>query len=254
MDTGKLVKFEGLPVQGQYDQRAMFELLHQLTCIPGLAERLAHCLDRMPEIDRCVSTVEDRCRRTVSRCDSLEMLCQLLLCPGNILYSQKTLNETASKSIVKVNEIVQNFGPGFVNAYPVAPGQKIRLVHKPRPGFTPTKIRIDMNLAGGANNYSDFTIQFYVVPGGVNSGLGYELGNEYDGNSFLNKDGSQIEVDFPTFNGHPIDIGSLETLAVVITHNGPANNLDSAHVNVHYDNRAFYEHCKRRCGCSESAC
>ena len=39
------------------------------------------------------------------------------------------------------------------------------------------------------------------------------------------------------------------TLAIVISNNGAVNNLDSAHVNVFYDNSRFYELCKARCGC-----
>jgi hypothetical protein len=34
----------------------------------------------------------------------------------------------------------------------------------------------------------------------------------------------------------------------VIRNNGAANNLDSAHVNIFYDNARFYELCKARCG------
>lgn len=37
---------------------------------------------------------------------------------------------------------------------------------------------------------------------------------------------------------------------MVLANNGPANNLDSAHINVFYDNNRFYELCKRRCACS----
>jgi len=125
----------------------------------------------------------------------------------------------SNRSQVKLNEIVTGLGGDFVNAFPVPPTKKIRLTHKSRPGFTPTKIQIDLNLAGGGNNYSDFSIQFFLVPGGVNSALGLEVGNEYDGNLFLNKDGTQISVPFPEYRGQPLDVGSLETLAVVITNN-----------------------------------
>jgi hypothetical protein len=249
MDTGKLVKFESMPVQGQYDQQALIELLQRLACIPGLADRLVRCLDRFPEVERHMVSFEDRCRSTVSRCESLEMLCRNFLCPGNVNFSQRTMDEYSNRNLIKLKEIVTGLGGDFVNAFPVPPGKKIRLTHKARPGYTPEKIRIDMNIAGGGNNFSDFTVMFFLVPGGVNSDQGLEIGNENDGNIFLNKDGGQLEVPFPEYRGMPLDVGSLETLAVVITNNSGANNLDSAHVNIFYDNTRFYELCKARCGC-----
>lgn len=250
MESGKLVKFEQLPVQGQYSQEQLMEVLHKLACNPGILERMMRCADRFPDIERYCTTIEDRCRTTVSRCESLEMLCQTFICPGNVNFSQRALDEYSGRSQVKLTEIVTGLGDPHVNTFPVQPGKKIRLTHKPRPGYTPTNIRIDLNLAGGGNNYSDFLLQFYVVPGGVNSNQGLEIGDAYDGNIFLNKDGTQISVTFPEYRGLPLDIGSLETLAIVISNNGAVNNLDSAHVNVFYDNTRFYELCKARCGCA----
>ena len=249
MESGKLVKFEQLPVQGQYSQEQLLEML-QMLARPGVMERLMRCADRLPDLERTCSTIEDRCRMTVSRCESLEMLCQTFICPGNVNFSKRALDEYSGKSQVKLTEVVTGLGGDFVNAFPVPPTKKLRLTHKPRPGYTPTNIRIDLNLAGGGNNYSDFLLQFYVVPGGVNSNQGLEIGDAYDGNIFLNKDGTQISVTFPEYRGLPLDIGSLETLAIVISNNGPVNNLDSAHVNVFYDNTRFYELCKARCGCA----
>jgi hypothetical protein len=106
-----------------------------------------------------------------------------------------------------------------------------------------------LNIAGGGNNYLDFTLQFYLVPGGVSTGLGLEVGPQMRGNQFLNKDGTQIHVPFPEYRNAPIDVGSLETLALVIKNNGAANNLDSAFVTIYYDNKLFYALCKKRCGC-----
>ena len=135
------------------------------------------------------------------------------------------------------------------NGQLVVNGKMIRLTHKSRPGYTPTKIAIDLNLAGGGNNYLDFTLQFYLFPGGVSTGLGLEVGSQMRGNQFLNKDGTQIHVPFPEYRNASIDIGSLETLALVIRNNGAANNLDSAFVTVYYNNKEFYALCKKRCGC-----
>lgn len=245
---GKLVKFEQLPTQGSYTQEQIMDVLQKLAYNPGILERMVRCADRLPEIERCLSGFEDRCRTTTNRCDALEMLCKNFLCPGHLNFSQVTLDNYSSKSQVKLAEVVTGLGGDFVNAFPVPPGKKIKLTHKPRPGYTPTVIRIDANIAGGGNNYSDFTFEFFLVPGGMNSVLGFELGDKYDGNIFLNKDGSQISVPFPEHRNHPIDIGSLETLSVVITNGGAANNLDSAHINIFYDNSRFYELCKAKCG------
>jgi hypothetical protein len=252
MDSGKLVKFEQLPTQGNYSQEQIMEGLQRLTCTPGLLERLISCVDRMPQLERYVSGFEDRCRNTVNRCDAIELLCRNFLCPGNVNYSQRTLDEYSGKTQIKLEQIVTGLGDPYVNAYPVPPSKKIRLTHKPRPGYTPTQIRIDLNIAGGGNNYSDFLIQFFLVPGGVNTNVGLEVGDAYDGNMFLNKDGTQIAVPFPDYRALPLDIGSLETLAVVISNNGAVNNLDSAHVNIFYDNSRFYELCKARSGCGGS--
>jgi hypothetical protein len=251
MESGKLVKFEQLPSQGA-SQDQLMEVLQKLACYPGALDQVLRFGDQLPNIVRFCNSFEDRCRQTVSRCDAIEMLCRNFLCPGNTNYSQPTLDNFSGKSQVKLSEIVTGLAGDFVNTFPVPPGKMIRLTHKPRPGYTPTQLRIDMNIAGGGNNYSDFTLQFYLVPGGMNSNQGFEIGNEYDGNMFLNKDGTQIAVPFPEYRGMPIDVGSLETLALVIRNGGAANNLDSAHVNVFYDNSRFYELCKARCsgGCS----
>lgn len=248
MESGKLIKVEALPRDGEYSQEQILEVLRKLAHNPGALDRLLRCADRLPEIERHLHGFEDRCRTTVNRCDSIEMLCRNFLCPGNVNFSQRTLDEYSGLSQVKLPEVVTGLGDPYVNAFPVPPGKRIRLTHRPRPGYTPTTIRIDMNIAGGANNYSDFSVQFYLVPGGVDSGLGLSVGNNHDGNIFLNKDGSQISVPFPEYRGIPLDIGSLETLAVEIRNGGAANNLDSAHVNIFYDNSRFYELCKARCG------
>jgi hypothetical protein len=249
---GKIVKFEQLPTQGSYSHEQLLDLLQRLACAPGAVEQLIRFGSQLPEMARFCHSFEERCRSTVSRCDAIEMLCRNFLCPGNVNFSQITLDNYSGKSQVKLTDVVTGLGDPFVNTFPVPPTKKIRLTHKARPGYTPTNIRIDLNIAGGANNYSDFTIQFFLVPGGMNSVQGLEVGNEFDGNMFLNKDGTQISVPFPEYRSMPIDIGSLETLAVVITNNGAANNLDSAHVNIFYDNTRFYELCKAKCsgGCA----
>ena len=253
MDSGKLIKVEALPREGDFTvNEQMLEFIRRMATNPGLFERIVRCSDRMPDLERYMNTFDERCRSTMNRCDALEMLCRNFLCPGNVNFSQPTLDQFSGLNQVKMTEPVTGLGDPYVNAFPVPPGKKIRLTHRPRPGYTPTNIRIDMNIAGGGNNYSDFSIQFFLVPGGVDSSLGLLTGNNYDGNIFLNKDGTQISVPFPEYRSNSIDIGSLETLAVEIKNGGAANNLDSAHVNIFYDNSRFYELCKARCsgGCA----
>lgn len=252
MDTGKLIKYETLPQQGElgFSPEAL-ERLRFLLQNPTLFEQLMRCVDRVSSVERWVQTFDERCRTLTSQCNLYEMMCKQVLCPGNVNYSQPTLDEYSAKAQVKMTDPVPNLGGDFVNNYPVPPGKKIRLTHKPRPGYTPYEIRIDLNVAGGGTNYSDFTLQFYLVPGGQNSVLGKEIGDEYNGHQFLNKNGTQIAVPFPQYRNMPIDVGSLETLAIVISNNGAVNNLDSAYVSVFYDNTRFYEMCKVRCsgGC-----
>ena len=247
-NDGQIVKFEMLPREGDALSQDQLDRFRRFICTPGSLDRLLLCLDRFPAVEASVTRVEGQTSTCIRRCDASDQMFQTLVCPGQMNFSQRTLDEYSGKNQVKLNEIVTSLGDPYVNTYPVPPGKKIRLTHRPRPGYTPTEIRIDLNLAGGGNNYSDFLIQFFLVPGGTNTGLGIEAGNAYDGNMFLNKDGTQLVVPFPEYRALPLDIGSLETLAVVISNNGAANNLDSAHVNVFYDNSRFYELCKARCG------
>ncbi len=252
MNNGNLVAVEALPREGEYSQEQIMELLRRLARSPGSVERLLRCADQIPEFQRVMGSFEDRCRTTMNRCDAIEMLCRNFLCPGNVNFSQRTLDEYSGLSQVKLAEIVTDLGDPYVNNFPVPPGKKIRLTHRPRPGYTPINIRLDLNIAGGGNNYSDFSVQFFLVPGGVDSALGLSIGNNHDGNIFLNKDGTQISVPFPEYRGTPHNVGSLELLAVELRNGGAGNNLDSAHVNVFYDNTRFYENCKAQCsgGCA----
>ncbi len=249
MDNGKLVKVEMMPREGEpmFTQDHM-DKLRMLLC-SGMLDRLAQCAERIPNIESAMSRVEVQCRVVTQRCDASDLMFQQYICPGNVNFSQRTLDEYSDDAQVNLEDIATGLGGDFVNTFPVPPTKLIRLTHKARPGYTPTKIAIDLNIAGGGNNYLDFTLQFYLVPGGVSSGLGLEVGPQMRGNQFLNKDGTQIHVPFPEYRNAPIDIGSLETLALVIKNNGAANNLDSAFVTVYYDNKLFYALCKKRCGC-----
>ena len=250
-NIGKLVPVEMLGRDGEFtfNQEAM-DRLRMFACTPGMIERLSQIMERFPYIESCVSRVEGQCRTVSQRCDATDMFLSGYVCPGQVNYSQRTLDEYSDDSQVNLETIVTGLGGDFVNAFPVPPTKMIRLTHLSRPGYTPTKIAIDLNLAGGGNNYLDFTLQFYLFPGGVSTGQGLEVGSQMRGNQFLNKDGTQIHVPFPEYRNSSIDVGSLETLALVIKNNGAANNLDSAFVTVYYNNKEFYALCKKRCGCA----
>ena len=120
------------------------------------------------------------------------------------------------------------------------------LMQSSRPGWTPKEIRIDLNLAGGASNYLDIQVQFYLSPDQDGKVQGKSIGSLYKGNQFLNKDGTQITVPFPKYKNEPINVGSLEKLTVEIINKSAATNLDSAQVVIIYDNECFYEWCKQQ--------
>ncbi len=244
MNNGKLVAVETIPIDGNFTfGQDELDKLRRLACTPGAIEALLSAVRNLDQIGQQVRGLQNRC-------DANDKMFEAYICPGNVNYSQRTLDEYSDDAQVNLESIVTGLGAPYVNAFPVPPaGQRIRLTHRPRPGFTPTKIAIDLNIAGGANNYLDFVLQFYLVPGGVPNAQGLEVGSQMRGNQFLNKDGTQIHIPFPDYRNCPIDVGSLEGLALEITNNGAANNLESAFVTVYYDNNAFYQMCKKKCGC-----
>ena len=257
--SGTLVKFESLAGNGtpiEMTNPEGVEALRRLVCNPGaldrlielannpaLFERLRHVADKLPGL-------EDMCRTLQNRCNGTDKMFEQVICPGNVNFSQRTLDEYSDNAQINLEEIITGLGGIYLNAFPVTPAHAIRLTHLARPGYTPTKIAIDLNIAGGATNYLDFVLQFYLVPGGsADAATGLAVGSQMRGNQFLNKDGTQIHVPWPEYRGAPLQIGSMETLALVITNTGAANNLDSAFVTIYYDNKAFYQACKVKCGC-----
>ena len=110
MDSGKLVKIEQLPVQGTYDQEQILAVLSRIACTPGLLDRLIRCADRMPELERQLGHFEDRCRSTVSRCESLELIAGAYLCPEQVSFSRRTRDEFSNRSQVKLHKVEQDFG------------------------------------------------------------------------------------------------------------------------------------------------
>ena len=255
MNTGTLVKWEALPIEDTTEDAAA--KFRRFLCQPGAVEFLIRCMDQYPQLhNRCIQLdtrchqLEQHCIQLRQQCEAFEMLCRTYMCPGTVNYSQRTLDGFSDKGKVLLNQIVQDVGPDFVNSYPVPPGKSIRLTHRARPGYLPGKIGVDLNIAGGGSNYLDFELQFFLVPGGFSDGVGVAIGEMMTANEFLDKDGSQKLRDFFQWQGYPMDIGALEYVAVTIKNTGGANNLDSAQVNLYYDNKLFYELCKRRCGCA----
>ena len=80
MDTnsGKLIKFEQLPTQGQYSQEQILAVLQLLSENPGMLQQMLRCTQQYPEVQRLLTQTEDRCRAMQTRCDTLENVCRTL--------------------------------------------------------------------------------------------------------------------------------------------------------------------------------
>jgi len=182
-----------------------------------------------------------------ARCDNIWAAAKRACCPGNILYSQITLDEYSDNRHVPIDQIVQNFGAGYVNTFPVPVGSSIRLQQSPRPGYLPEQIRIDLALGNQGNNYLDLELCFYLGPGGTNKGK--KIGPIWTGNEFLNKDGTQLAVEMPKYRGKVVEVGSVETIAVEIRNTGGGNALTSANVRLPYDEEKWYANCAAVDGC-----
>lgn len=230
------------------------QMVARLCALLGLSVR---DLQALRTLDSRMCNVERRCESMSGydqRCRQIFGLMSRTCCPGNVLFSQPTLDGFSDDSKIEVTQIVKDFAPGFANSFPVSPGQSIRLTHLARPGYVPEKIALDMSLAGNATNYLDIRVQFYIVPADdANSpALGKKIGPEYRGNEFLGRDGSQIHLAFPMWRDQQIIIGSLEQLAATVTHGGAANNLDSMFLRVYHDNNAWFSACCSDCKSGKS--
>lgn len=239
-----IIKYEGLPQEAQYgDPAVLHRLLSVLGCDPARWQEVLRCATQMSTIEGCYRRMEEKCRTLEGQHEVLMRLVRHVCCSANINFSKITIDEYSDDSQVNLEDVVPGLGDPYVDNFPVPPnGKKIRLQHPERPGWTPVEIRIDLNLTGNANNYLDLEIQFYLGPG--DKQLGKPIGPLYKGNQFLNKDGTQIKLPFPKYKGDPIDVGSLERLAVEIKNkSGGGTNLESAQVVILYDNDRFYKMC-----------
>lgn len=182
-----------------------------------------------------------------ARCDNIWAAARRACCPGNILYSQITLDEYSDNRHVPIDQIVQNFGAGYVNSFPVPVNSAIRLEQASRPGYMPDEIRIDFALANAGNNYLDMELRFFLGPGGTTKGK--QIGPTWTGNEFLNKDGTQIHVEMPKYRGKIVEVGSVEKMAIEIVNTGGGNALTSANVRLPYDEAKWYANCASPDGC-----
>ena len=227
---------------GSTDDRELEHRICTALNVPtGALPELVGCLPSLREF----KTMCEVTRQLQRRCNSLEELLRQNCCPANRLYGRPTLDEYSTRSQIDIDQIVADFGPGYVNELPLAPKQKIRLQQVARPGFIPRMIQVDMSLANGGTNYLDFRIQFYVGPGGKAEGK--RIGPTWRGNQFLAKNGTPIIKEFPEWRSCQIEVGSAEYLSVEIEHIGTANNLDSVFVTVGHDASAFHKLCDTSC-------
>jgi len=237
MENGTLVSTQDLPSMGTAHKT---ELMRRLCALTGVD---------FQEMQRCLLLYQDECARLRKRCcdmeakyTTLEELLRRANCPANVLYSEVTIAEVSDDNQVQLTQVVTGLGGDYVDAVPLPPGKIIRLEHAPRPGYRPHKIAIDMSLANSGDNYLDFEIQFYLVPGGQVGGKPH--GPLFRGNQFLNKNGTQIHVPFPPYQSRPLTIGSLEKLAVTVKHIGGVNNLNSIYVTLYHDADCAYDACR----------
>ena len=214
-------------------------------------EYLKRCYQKMTAMEQRCSTVEQKCNQTVQVCNTYTRNVKRWCCAANVLYSQPTVSNFSDNSLVKLNQVIEGLGGDFEDSFPVAPHKAIVLTHTQRPGYTPEKIGVDFSLANNGDNYLDLTVQFYI--GAVNEDAGNStkffaslkaIGDEYDGNQFLNKNGTQIHLEFPPWENNPITIGSIERVVAVVRHTGAANNLTSASVRLHYSAKAWWALCE----------
>jgi len=236
MDNGTLVSTQQLPGMGV----TQAEMIQRLCALAGV--------DLM-EMQRCLLEYKAQCGQLRQRCCDIEAryktVADLLVqanCPTNVLYSEVTTAEYSDDNQVELTNVVTGLGGDYVDAVPVPPGKRIRLEQLSRPGYRPTTITFDVSMANNGVNYLDLEIQFFIIPGGQSGGKPY--GPKFRGNQFLNKNGTQIHLPWPMYQGKPLTVGSLERLAVEIKHGGAQNNIDSIYATVLHDADCAYNACR----------
>lgn len=213
-------------------------------CLKIPTEDFRRAVQCFPQVQSCMPAIEQVQRyapaignieAVMQRCKRYEELLKLACCPDNALYGDVSRHHYSSKNIVYLNQIVQNVGPGYVNAFPVPPGSKIRLEQLGRPGFVPEVIEAHFDLANNGTNFLALQLQFIVS--------NEDVGSEFLGSTFLDSDGRTKRVPFPSWRGrNGIKIGSAEKVAVDITVGG-GDNLELATVALHLNIEGWAKFC-----------
>jgi len=221
------------------DDEVHRRLCQGLRSTPEELALMAQCARRVPQL-------ESNCLELTKRCAALEKLIKMVNCPANMNVSAVTIDKMSKEGQVKIGEIVKDLGGDYVDAYPVPPKKKIRLIQKARPGYSPTMLTVALNLANDGKNHLDLAVRLYVTTDPREQGEG--VGGEYRGFQLFNNDGTPTPQKFPTYKNMPMTIGTLEYLIVEIEHTGTANNLVSAFATVGVNAQGWFA------ACSTDAC
>lgn len=236
MENGMLVSTQELPEMGIHKA----EVMRRLCALAGVD---------LLEMQRCLMNYEAECGRLRKRCcdmearyKTLEDLLRAANCPTNVLYSEVTTAAYSDDNQIELTSVVKGLAGDYVDAVPVPPGKMIRFEQIARPGYRPKIIALDVSMANGGVNYLDLEIQLFIIPGGQEGGKPH--GPKFRGNQFLNKNGTQIHIPFPQFQGKPLTVGSLERLAIEIRHGGGQNNVDSIYATIYHDADCAFDACR----------
>lgn len=220
--------------------KALAELAQVFNCDETVVRRFAQCITTLtectPKIQTCMPKIDNACEELKELKQKFADLCNVVetsYCPANVLYSARTTSKFSSHNNILFSEIVTGLGGDYVDTFPVATGKRVKKRVR-RPGYCPSYLRGDFNLANNANNYSDIQLQLYIS--------GEAHGSAFYGNQLLMKSGNELQFEFPPFDGKPIIIGSLDYLDIDIINNGP-NNIESANIFVINDAQRWYRLC-----------
>ncbi len=231
-------------------EQTLMALCYALNCEPADLQHICQSRQRMSELERKCAALEHaltnqqscggNCREVAKKCDGLWKYCIDHLCPANVPFSRVTIDEYSGINQIELNTVIKvEDDNSFVDNFPVAPGQKIKLTHAEQPGFIPKELRVDIDLANGGTNYLDIHLEFFLVGGPTPK----KLGVTFRANEFLNKDGSQIAVPWPHYKGCPVEVGFSETVVCILSHRGLANNVESAMIRLKHDLEQWYAMC-----------
>lgn len=232
MSDSSIVRMTSTDVEA--DDELHRRICRGLKMTPEEYAQMTRCAGRVPGL-------ENRCRELAAECEALKRLITASYCPANMNFSQVSVDKVSKETQVNVTEIVKGLGGDYVDAYPVPPGKKIRLVQRSRPGYSPKTITVALNLANDGKNFLDLAVRFFVTTDARERGE--EVGGEFRGFQFFNNDGIPTPQPFPTYKNMPMTIGTLEFLVIEIEHQGSANNLVSAFAAASVNAEGWYAAC-----------